>query len=368
MMCIKDKITVKSYVYPSGLKVTSNKTTLVSSKTKPGTAKIKTTLKTGSIKKYKFKENNKSLATVDSDGIITANKKNKAGTVTVTVSSVMKTKKNKTLSTNIKFKIEKEKVTDNLSKNLKLNDNGTLTGAFNGTWEVSENNITLVEYKNNQIVDTYKGKVIEQYEDDGDNFEASSVNKTMVFTALGKKGTTIWGSKVSATSKECVEFDASQITVPEKVSDNFTLLTKGLKGTEISWKSSNENLISVDNGNATVNKQLVEEEVALTAIVSKDGETTEKTFNVKVAELVIDVPGIVNGNRIELPTTIGGQSILWSTSDESVISVDGNVTEPETTPVTIILTATIGNIVKTFDVVTNLVYHYKVGGLFFRQG
>lgn len=84
--------------------------------------------------------------------------------------------------------------------------------------------------------------------------------------------------------------------------------------------------------------------------------------------MVIDVPGIVNGNRIELPTTIGGQSILWSTSDESVISVDGNVTEPETTPVTIILTATIGNIVKTFDVVTNLVYHYKVGGLFFRQG
>ena len=105
------KITVKNYtkrVKPKGLSAKISKTTISSGKT----AKITATIKPASTtnKNLKYKSYAASLATVNSKGKITANKKGKSGTVKIRVYTSDKNKKGKKLFKDFYVKINAVKV------------------------------------------------------------------------------------------------------------------------------------------------------------------------------------------------------------------------------------------------------------------
>ncbi len=74
---------------------------------------------------------------------------------------------------------------------------------------------------------------------------------------------------------------------PMALVENITLPTRGAKGAEISWESSNETAIKADG---TVTQSADEEQlVTLTATFTKDGFTKKKTFVVKVKQMPWDI-------------------------------------------------------------------------------
>ncbi len=76
-----------------------------------------------------------------------------------------------------------------------------------------------------------------------------------------------------------------------------------------------------------------------------------KEFTVTVPALEIVIKSVVRGDHIDLPATIEGNAITWSSSNSDVINVNGTVTPPSSGSVTVKLTATIGTVTKEFDVV-----------------
>ena len=74
---------------------------------------------------------------------------------------------------------------------------------------------------------------------------------------------------------------------PMALVENITLPTRGAKGAEISWESSNEKAIKADG---TVTQSADEEQlVTLTATFTKGGFTKKKTFVVKVKQIPWDI-------------------------------------------------------------------------------
>ena len=227
------------------------------------------------------------------------------------------------------------------SQRLELNEDGTVSGAQNGTWTLNGHYITIKI--NNQ---TYKGVVLEQ------NEQTSARDRVMVFTAIGSDNRTIWGSKMHKTDKEAVEYDASQITVPTSANEDFNLTTEGLFASKVTWTSSNDKVVKVTNGKATVTKPDAKTKVTLTATVKKGSETTTKTFTVSVDAFAVSLPVLIKENtNLVLPaTTAQGTAITWTSSNTDVITKDGKVTVPATGSEIVTLTAKYGSVTKTFDI------------------
>lgn len=170
------------------------------------------------------------------------------------------------------------------------------------------------------------------------------------------------------------------LTVPETAEADIALTTDGKFGTDILWETSDADVIDV---NGTVTRQAEEKTVTLTATIVKGTASAVKTFTVTVpategsatatsammksiAEKFLwnevsdesqfavtqdlDLVSSYNkGNAKEL----GGVSVEWTTSDDTVIDLDGNVNRGGSDK-HVVLTATLkkGNITatKTFKV------------------
>ncbi|MCR2823071.1 family 43 glycosylhydrolase [Lederbergia panacisoli] len=202
-----------------------------------------------------------------------------------------------------------------ISKTLKkaititLNGDGTISGA-NGSWELSDDNRATITIDDK----SYNGVFLRQWN--------SVVDKVgMTFTALSGEGVSIWGIKtIERTDEEIVEIIKNQLNLGDTnaVIANLELPTEGARGTEISWQSSNPDVVSAQGvvnrpaagaGNVTV---------TLTATITKGEAAASKTFTIivlaeKDARLVAYYPfeddlsdrtknaaaGTVTGNRID---------------------------------------------------------------------
>lgn len=225
------------------------------------------------------------------------------------------------------------------SVGIDLKEDGTVTGAYTGTWSLNGHYITItVDGKE------YKGVVLEQYE------QTDARKKVMTFTAIGSDNRTVWGSKTYKTDKEAVEYDISKISVPETVSDNFNLPKEGLFGSTVTWTSNNA-AVSVENGIAKVTPDLEDTSVTLTATVKRGDVQKTKEFKLNVSAIKLVISSVVKGNHIDLPAKIGNYNIVWTSSDTSTIAVDGTVVLPASGQKKVVLTATIGTVVKKFDVI-----------------
>ena len=155
---------------------------------------------------------------------------------------------------------------------VKLNADYTVTGDVTGTWSMKDGS-----YYMNAIINgvTYKGVFFKEQD------ESKNVSKVMTFTAVGSNNECIWGSKLDLKDNEVVKYAASVLEgkIPSNTKTNITLPTVGAYDTKITWCSSNQNVI---NNSGVVNRTGNDENIILTAKISKDEAVLTKTFTVLV--------------------------------------------------------------------------------------
>ncbi len=177
--------------------------------------------------------------------------------------------------------------------------------------------------------------------------------------------------KEAITDSESVAADKAALDITFAIGDsaaavtqNLTLPATGANGTTITWASSHTALIAADGNVTRPLKSASDQNVTLTATITKDGQQVTKVFNVNVlkqadyndAEAVttdkaaLDI-GYAPGDKaaavtqsLSLPASgSNGTTIVWSSSDESIIDTNGDVNRPLKTEddVLVTLTATI---------------------------
>ncbi|MBM7572983.1 LamG-like jellyroll fold domain-containing protein [Aquibacillus albus] len=161
---------------------------------------------------------------------------------------------------------------------VKLNADKTVSGAVTGTWELYD------DYRVELTIDgegTYDGVFIRQYDPTSDKW-------VMTLSAMSNEGVVIWGSHVEAKAdQEVVDGMKQELStaIPENAINNISLPTVATQGTQITWESSNPEVISNEgvvvqpeygSGDATVD---------LTATISLGVVTETQTLTVTVPEL-----------------------------------------------------------------------------------
>lgn len=165
--------------------------------------------------------------------------------------------------------------------NIRLNADGTISGAENGTWERTAG----TDYIALTIDDVvYRGVLVRQTID-YTNIPAiaiAALSSSSGSTTLGQKSYTkqqeVWA--VKADAKAAIKYTANKINLPF---DDGTVLeetpvqpTEGKLGTNISWKSSDESILTSDG------KVKGQGEVTMTMIVSKDDYVYTKDYTIVV--------------------------------------------------------------------------------------
>ena len=139
------------------------------------------------------------------------------------------------------------------------------------------------------------------------------------------------------------------------VTDDMVLPGKGETGSDITWKSSNSDVISEEGKVTRPAAGEGDAEVTLTATITSGEVSEEKEFKVTVKQQLteeeiveLDTKALDLGNLaavskdLKLPTSGGyGSTITWTSSAEDVIGTDGKVTRPVGTAKEVTLTATV---------------------------
>ncbi|MBU7594304.1 family 43 glycosylhydrolase [Metabacillus halosaccharovorans] len=190
-----------------------------------------------------------------------------------------------------------------------LDNDGTITGSVNGTWELSGEQDAVVTIDGK----TYNGVFVRQWNPTTESY-------TMTLTAQSTEGTSIWGSQMEGlTDEEVVENVKNNLSLGDtsQIISNITLPTEGYRDTKISWQSSNPEIVT-NKGDVKRPTGGENVSVTLTATIAKGeySETKEFTITVlpqKEGELVAHYAfegnledqtghsqaGTVTGNRID---------------------------------------------------------------------
>lgn len=165
--------------------------------------------------------------------------------------------------------------------NIRLNADGTISGAENGTWERTAG----TDYIALTIDDVvYRGVLVRQTID-YTNIPAiaiAALSSSSGSTTLGQKSYTkqqeVWA--VKADAKAAIKYTANKINLPfddgTVLEETPILPTEGKLGTNISWKSSDESILTSDG------KVKGQGEVTMTMIVSKDDYVYTKDYTIVV--------------------------------------------------------------------------------------
>lgn len=165
--------------------------------------------------------------------------------------------------------------------NIRLNADGTITGAEKGTWERTAGT-DYIHLTINGVV--YRGVLVRQTID-YTNIPAvaiSALSSSSGSTTLGQKNYTkqqqVWA--VKADAKAAIKYTANKMSLPfddgTVIEESLTLPTEGLLGANVSWKSGNESVLASD-GTVTGKG-----EVTMTMTISKDNYVYTKDYTLKV--------------------------------------------------------------------------------------
>lgn len=157
-----------------------------------------------------------------------------------------------------------------------LNENRTVTGSEKGTWfTTGDDSITLKLDSG-----SYFGVIKWQWDN-------GTKQLVPVFSAMATDGSSIFGSRTDAIANTATTLNAiaSELNIKTELTladEGYSLPTTGKSGTTINWVSSNEYYID-SKGNVFIpTPDLGDQTVTLTANLSLDGQTTTKSFNVKI--------------------------------------------------------------------------------------
>lgn len=139
-----------------------------------------------------------------------------------------------------------------------------------------------------------------------------------------------------------------QIEINEEIVEDFNLVTS-IDGYDIVYTSSSESAL-VDGDLVVVTREEYDQNIIITASVTIEGKTYEKTFNLIILKIdlenpirevlaLLDIPSTTKEDFI-LPTNVDGVEIIWKSNNSNIKIENGNavVTQSET-DVTVILTA-----------------------------
>ena len=165
--------------------------------------------------------------------------------------------------------------------NIRLNADGTISGAEKGTWERTAG----TDYIALTIDDVvYRGVLVRQTIDYTDipAIAIAALSSSSGSTTLGQKSYTkqqeVWA--VKADAKAAIKYTANKINLPfddgTVLEETPVLPTEGKLGTNISWKSSDESILTSDG------KVKGQGEVTMTMIVSKDDYVYTKDYTIVV--------------------------------------------------------------------------------------
>ena len=165
--------------------------------------------------------------------------------------------------------------------NIRLNADGTISGAENGTWERTAGTDYIALTIDNVV---YRGVLVRQTID-YTNIPAiaiAALSSSSGSTTLGQKSYTkqqeVWA--VKADAKAAIKYTANKINLPfddgTVLEETPVLPTEGKLGTNISWKSSDESILTSDG------KVKGQGEVTMTMIVSKDDYVYTKEYTIVV--------------------------------------------------------------------------------------
>lgn len=160
------------------------------------------------------------------------------------------------------------------ARTISLNEDGSITGAVNGNWELINENEAMLTIGDSK----FSGVFLEQW---------NEVTQTTqpAFTAVSDEGKSIWGIKTfDRTDQEIVETIENELTVENAngVIANIALPTEGISGAKITWKSSNPEIVSEEG---KVNRPKAGNEdavVTLTATITKGDYSLEKEIEITV--------------------------------------------------------------------------------------
>lgn len=200
---------------------------------------------------------------------------------------------------------------------VKLNEDKTISGAVTGTWELYD------DYRVELSIgdESYDGVFIRQW-------DPTSESWVMTFSAMSGDGVVIWGSHVeSSTDKDVVATIKEEIrnSIPATVISDLDLPTVATRGIELSWKSSDPDVLANDGGVVRPEVGSKDASVKLTATISF-GDVTEK---VVVSTTVLAKPeggltAYYNFND-SLKNETGNQDEATVTGDR-INKVDGTIT------------------------------------------
>ena len=165
--------------------------------------------------------------------------------------------------------------------NIRLNADGTISGAENGTWERTAGTDYIALTIDNVV---YRGVLVRQTID-YTNIPAiaiAALSSSSGSTTLGQKSYTkqqeVWA--VKADAKAAIKYTANKINLPfddgTVLEETPVLPTEGKLGANISWKSSDESILTSDG------KVKGQGEVTMTMIVSKDDYVYTKDYTIVV--------------------------------------------------------------------------------------
>jgi len=160
---------------------------------------------------------------------------------------------------------------------LTLYEDGTVDGAFTGTWTKTDsgNGYDYVTFESDDGT-VYKGYFFRQHKE---NTEEDAV---MTFTAIGSDNSCIWGSMADMEDPELVAGIASVMLsglLPTSTSESIDLPTEVL-GASVTWTSAKPEIAS-DSGEVTPQEKLVK--VTLTAEITYEDVSVTEDYTVVVS-------------------------------------------------------------------------------------
>lgn len=203
---------------------------------------------------------------------------------------------------------------------IELRSDGTITGSVTGSWELKGEyyaDLLINEIENGATVQNlYKGVFVKQW-------DSTRQSNVMTFTAMSNKGVTVWGSQIELLSTDQIVSnvkDSLSLGNTSKVYKDLTLPTEAVRGTVITWSSSNEAVVGNDGSVVRPEKGLGNATIELTATIALGESTATKTFTIIVMELTGNIleDGLVaaydfegdlseNGDRTDKGTITGNR-------------------------------------------------------------
>ena len=167
----------------------------------------------------------------------------------------------------------KECVTE---KTISLNEDGTVTGEYTGTWEQGADGPSVTLKCGNV---TYQGVFVEQ-KIEGSNWPA------MCFTVVGDNDISVWGYRIeddkAAVAKNAAEFQGG---IGSSTYQDLELVRKLSDDVAVTWESSRPDVIS-GTGKVTLPKE--DTKVTMTAVISRGSAAVKKEYTTTVMAKGLD--------------------------------------------------------------------------------